>query len=85
MWSLTGPSILDHDQLQMRMFFADFAKQSLGGVSSAIVFVVSVLLDDRLWRERNDLLLIGMDEYGPQHLMVVSDFARAFVFPLHAG
>jgi len=85
MWSLTGPSILDHDQLQMRMFFADFAKQSLGGISSAIVFVVSVLLDDRFRRKRNHLFRFGMDMYGPEHLMVVSDFLRTVVFPMYAG
>ena len=35
----------------------------------AVVFRVAVLVDDRLGRERNDFLAIGMNQRGTEHLM----------------
>ncbi len=67
------------------MFLADFGEQSFRSVSFAIVFAVSVLLDNWFGGKGNDLLLVGMHEYGAEQLMVVGDFVGVLFLPLHAG
>ena len=64
------------------MFVANLLQQTLAGVAFAVVFVVAVLLDDRLRRERNDLLVIGMNHGGSQHLMLIGDLVGLAVLLL---
>lgn len=80
--SITGKSILDHDQLQMRVFLANLLQQAFGGVPFAVILIVAILLDDRFGRERDDLSLIRMYQDGSQHLMIIGDLAGLFVASL---
>ena len=83
--SVTGQAIFHNDQFHVRMFVSNLLQQTLARVAFAVVFVVAVLLDDRLRRERNDLLVIGMHHCRSQHLMMVGDLACLAVLFLQAG
>ena len=67
------------------MFVSNLLQQTLACVAFAVVLVVAVLLDDRLRRERNDLLVIGMNHGGSQHLMLIGDLVGLAVRFLQAG
>ena len=78
-WRVAGQAVLDHDDLQMRVFSAKFFQQSLGCVPLAVVLAHPVLLLNGFRRQRNDLLVIRMHEDRAQHLMLVGHFARLLI------
>ena len=67
------------------MFVSNLLQQTLACVAFTVVLVVAVLFDDRLRRERDDLLVIGMNHRSSQHLMMVGDLACLAVLFLQAG
>ena len=67
------------------MFVSNLLQQALACVAFAVVLVVAVLLNDRLRRERDDLLVIGMNHRSSQHLMMVGDLACFALLFLQAG
>ena len=71
--------VLDDDHGQVGMLAAEAPEPAAGGVAFAVVLGVAVLVDDRLGRQRDDFLEIGMDERGTQHLVGIGDAAAAMV------
>ena len=80
MGSVGGQGVLDDDDGQVRMFLAKRFQPAAGGVAFAVVFGVAVRLDDRFGRQRDDFLVVGMDQDGAQHLVGITDAAVAMVF-----
>ncbi len=71
--------VFDDDDRQVGMLLAKPFEPAAGGVPLAVVLGLTVLLDDRLWRQRDDFLEVGMDQGGPQQLMGIGDAAVAMV------
>ena len=63
----------------MGMLLAKSLQPSAGGISLAVILGLAILLDDRLGRQRDDFLEVGMDQSGSQQLMVIGDAAAAMV------
>ncbi len=72
-------SVFDDDDWQVGMLLAKAFEPAASGVPLAVVLGLTVLLDDRLWRQRDDFLEVGMDEGGPRQLMGMGDAAVAMV------
>jgi hypothetical protein len=73
--AVAGQAVLDDDELQMRMLPADFGQEPLRRVPLAVVFGGAVLFLDRLGRQRDHLLDVGMHDHRPQHLVLVGHAA----------
>ena len=67
------------------MFVSNLLQQTLARVAFTVILVVAILLNDRLRRKRNDLLVIGMNDRRSQHLMMVGDLTCLAVLFLQAG
>ena len=76
--------VFDDDDRQVGMLLAKPFEPAAGGVPLAVVLGLTVLLDDRLGRQGDDFLEVGMDQGGPQQLMGIGDAAVAMVL-LQAG
>ena len=74
--SVTCQAIFHDDQFQVRMFVSDLLQQALARVAFAVVFVVPIFHNDRFRRERNDLLVVGMNHHSSQNLMMVRSSRR---------
>src|ERR1051326_9603835 len=61
------------------MLLAKPFQPAAGGVPLAVVLGLTVLLDDRLGCQGNDLLEIGMDQGGTKQLMGIGDVAVAMM------
>src|SRR5207253_1397304 len=72
-------AILDDDDGQVGMFLTKLLQPAAAGVALAVVLGVAVGIDDRLRRQRDDLLEVGMDQGGAQQLMGIGDAAAAMV------
>ena len=59
-------AVLDDDNGQVGMFLAKVLQPAACGVAFAVVLGVAILVDDRLGRQRDDLLAVGMDQRGAQ-------------------
>ena len=66
------------------MFVSNLPRQTLARVAFTVILVVAILLNDRLRRERNDLLVTGMNDHRSQHLMMGGNLARLAVLFLQA-
>jgi hypothetical protein len=71
--------VLDDDHGQVGMLAAEAPEPAAGGVAFAVVLGVAVLVDDRLGRQRDDFLEIGMNQGGFQQLMGIGDAAASMV------
>src|SRR5271167_2009258 len=78
-WGVSAETVLDDDDGQVGMLLAKALQPAAGGVSLAVVLGVAVLVDDRLGRQRDDFLEVGMDQRGAQQLMGIGDAAAAMV------
>src|SRR4051794_9150197 len=66
------------------MVLAKVVEKAPGSVAFAVVLDVAVLFDDGFWAQGDNFFVVGMDQNGSQHLMIVGDFAVA-AFLLQAG
>jgi hypothetical protein len=73
-------AVFHHDQRQRGMVLPHFLQKTPGGVAFAVVLFRAVLTDDHLRRQGNHLPEIGMDDGGPQHLLVIGQLPRAALF-----
>jgi hypothetical protein len=71
--------VFDDDDWQVGMLLAKPFQPAAGGVPFAVVLGLTILLDDRLGRQRDDFLEVGMDQGGPQQLVGIGDAAVAMV------
>jgi hypothetical protein len=67
--------VFDDDHWQMGMLLAKSFQPAAGGIPLTVILGLAVLLDDRLGRQRDHFLEVGMDEGRPQQLMGISDGA----------
>jgi len=77
--SVGAQSVLDDNDRQVGMLLAKAFQPAARGVAFAIILGGAVLLDDRLGRQRDDLLEVGMHEGSAQHLVMIGDAAAAMV------
>src|SRR5690606_35160711 len=50
--------ILGNDKGQTRVILTQLGQKTFGSVAFAVVFLLAVLSDDRLWRQGNDCFLL---------------------------
>ena len=79
--AVAGQAVLHDDQFQAGMLPANLLQQPSGRIALAVVFGAAVLFLNRLRRQRNHLLEIGVDEHRGEHLMFVGH--RAVLVLLH--
>ena len=75
MRGVAAQGILGDDHRQVGMVLAEAVEPAAGGVAFAVVLGLAVLPLDRFRGQRDDLGEVGMDEDGPQHLVVVGGLA----------
>src|SRR5271157_1708578 len=78
-WGVSAETVLDDDDEQVGMLLAKVLQPAAGGVALAVILGVAVLVDDRLGRQRDDFLEVGMDKRGPQQLVGIGDAAAAMM------
>ena len=64
--SIAAEGVFDDNDLQKGMVRAKVFQPAAGGVAFAVVLLATVLLDDWLGRQRDDLFEIGMDMEAPR-------------------
>lgn len=57
------------------MVFSKFFKPSSGGVALTVILVVTVVLEDGLWGQRDDFFVVGMDDDSRIGLKAIGDLA----------
>ena len=77
--SVGTEGVFDNDDRQMGMLLAKRLEPAAGGVSLAVILGLTVLLDDRLRRQWDHFLEVGMDEGRPQQLMGIGNVAVAML------
>jgi len=70
-------AVLSDYELEVRVVLAQLDNQPLGGMALAIVFLGTVLLDDRLGHQGQHFAPIGVDESRAQPLVTLGDRAVA--------
>jgi hypothetical protein len=69
----------------MGMIFSQLDQESLGSIAFTIVFLLSILFDDRFGSQRNDLSSVGMNDGCTKQMMRVGDFSGTLIDPLLTG
>ena len=60
--SIGTETVLGDDGLEVRVVFSEFLEPSSAGVALTVILVVTVVLEDRLGRQGDDLFAVGMDD-----------------------
>src|SRR5918992_831179 len=55
-------AVFSDDELEMRVILAQFGEEALGRVAFTVVFLATVLLDDGLRHQRDDLTTVGVKQ-----------------------
>ena len=85
MGGIGAERVFDDDDRQMGMLLAKRVEPTAGGVPLAVILGLTVLLDDRLGRQWDHFLEVGMDEGRPQQLMGIGDVAIAMLLHQAGG
>lgn len=80
--SIGAEAILGNDDFQVRVVFSEFFEPSSTGVALTVVLVVTVLVEDRLRRQGNDLFVVRMDDDGRIGLDTIRDLAGLWAYSL---
>ncbi len=75
-----GQPILYDDELHVRVFPTDIRQQTFGRIAFTIIFSGAVLFQNRPGCQGKNLPAIRVDQYSPQHLMIVGDAPITMMF-----
>ena len=62
------------------MRFADFSKNSFSGVDLTVLLVHPITVLDRLWKKRQYLATVRMDDHGLENLVMIADISFGWLF-----
>lgn len=79
MRGIRGQSILNNDDRQAGMFLAEQLQPATGSISFAIIFLISIGLDNRLGAQGKYFPMIGMHQRRTEHVMRIGDGAVAMI------
>jgi hypothetical protein len=74
--SIGTEAIFGNDDLQVRVVFPEFFEPSPAGVPFTVILVVTVVVEDRLWRQGDDFFSLRVDDDGRIGLEAIGDLPR---------
>src|SRR6266436_5054933 len=73
-------AIFGDDELEMGVVLPELGNEAFGGIALTIIFLRTILFDNRFGHQRNHFTEIRMDKRCTQHLMIIGDRPVAMDF-----